>query len=84
MKLSALLAWLLVAALLLGSSTCSSSRPLAAADGGGDSKAWAGIGEKAAAPARRSLGMRTSSLPPSPFPNKMKATAMPVSPPPKI
>uniref|UniRef100_A0A0E0HLR0 Uncharacterized protein n=1 Tax=Oryza nivara TaxID=4536 RepID=A0A0E0HLR0_ORYNI len=98
MHLRALLAWLLVAALLMaGSLTCSSSsssRLLGDADGG-DSKAWAGAGdvvreyhgggEKAAATARRSLGLRaTKPMPPAPIPNRMKANAMPVSPPARI
>uniref|UniRef100_A0A0E0DXX1 Uncharacterized protein n=1 Tax=Oryza meridionalis TaxID=40149 RepID=A0A0E0DXX1_9ORYZ len=93
MHLRALLAWLLVAALLMaGSLTCSSLRSLGGADGG-DSKAWAGAGggvvreyhgggEKAAATARRSLGLR--AMKPTPIPNRMKANAMPVSPPARI
>uniref|UniRef100_A0A0E0L8K6 Uncharacterized protein n=1 Tax=Oryza punctata TaxID=4537 RepID=A0A0E0L8K6_ORYPU len=99
MHLRALLAGLFIAALLMvvsltcsSSSSSSSSLPLSGADGG-DSKDWAGAGgvvrgyhgggEKAAATARRSLGLRTTKqpTPPAPFPNRMKANAMPVSPP---
>ncbi|KAL5225931.1 hypothetical protein ABZP36_012570 [Zizania latifolia] len=86
MSLRVLLAWLLLAVLLLGSSTCSSSRPIGGADADGVGSAAAGgmhgNGENAAAP-RRSLGSRAKS-PPSPLPNNTKSTAMPAPPPPKI
>ncbi|KAG8093812.1 hypothetical protein GUJ93_ZPchr0012g21874 [Zizania palustris] len=85
MSLRVLLAWLLVAVLLLGSSTCSSSRPIA--DGVGSAAAGGahGNGEDniAAAAPRRSLGSRATS-PPSPLPNKTRSWAMPAPPPPKL
>uniref|UniRef100_A0A0E0DXX2 Uncharacterized protein n=1 Tax=Oryza meridionalis TaxID=40149 RepID=A0A0E0DXX2_9ORYZ len=74
MKLRMQLAWLLVATLLLASSTCSWSRPLVAAAGAAD-----GVGgEKMASAARRSLGSRTPPAPPAPLPNKTKSYVMPV------
>uniref|UniRef100_A0A0D9WMJ6 Uncharacterized protein n=1 Tax=Leersia perrieri TaxID=77586 RepID=A0A0D9WMJ6_9ORYZ len=88
MHVRAFLPWLLVATLLLCSSTCSSSRaPIGmyhiaagAVDIVGDY--GGGVSGENVVAARRLL--RTAPAPPAPLPNKMRASSMPVSPPARI